>query len=244
MTVLMGPSLRKGGGNFFAPVGRLWTSVARAVRTPPRPLAEEEGLVPRVPLLLTAGTSPSGVAGTAGGGRGFSAPPLPPPAARTGRRPRRRRWREGHCNGRRGAAGAASATATGDDTGGGGGHLACGLAAASGRRPGDAGGGRVLATSGEVQLALLPPLQRAVTPAEVEGRCRHLARCRRTQTRRVPRHLTRRLRWWTVVVAAAAVAGAVVAAPTPARPMPGSLIAPRKASGAAVALAEAEGHLQ
>ena len=47
-----------------------------------------------------------------------------------------------------------------------------------------------------------------------------------------------------VLVAAAVVTGAVVAAPTPARPPPpGSLMAPRQASGAAVALAEAEGHL-
>ena len=46
-----------------------------------------------------------------------------------------------------------------------------------------------------------------------------------------------------VLVAAAVVTGAVVAAPTPARPpQPGSLMAPRQASGAAVALAEAEGH--
>ena len=46
------------------------------------------------------------------------------------------------------------------------------------------------------------------------------------------------------MVAAAVVTGAVVAAPTPARPPPpGSLMAPRQASGAAVALAEAEGHL-
>ena len=34
---------------------------------------------------------------------------------------------------------------------------------------GDAGGGRAIATDGEVQLVPLPPLQRAVTPAEVEG---------------------------------------------------------------------------
>ena len=72
-----------------------------------------------------------------------------------------------------------------------------------------------IATDGEVQLAPLPQLQRAETPAEVEGRCRHLAG-------------RLRWRWWWL---AAAVAGAVVAAPTPARPPPpGSLIAPRQAS--------------
>ena len=46
-----------------------------------------------------------------------------------------------------------------------------------------------------------------------------------------------------VVVAAATVAGAVVAAPAPTRPPPGRLVAPRQATLAAVALAEAEGHL-
>ena len=47
-----------------------------------------------------------------------------------------------------------------------------------------------------------------------------------------------------VLVAVAVVTGAVVAAPTPARPLqPGSLMAPRQESGAAVALEEAEGHL-
>ena len=46
-----------------------------------------------------------------------------------------------------------------------------------------------------------------------------------------------------VVAAAATVAGAVVAAPAPTRPPPGRLVAPRQAALAAVALAEAEGHL-
>ena len=52
---------------------------------------------------------------------------------------------------------------------------------ALGPAPGDAGGGRAIATGGEAPIT---PLQRAVTQAEVEGRCRHLAgwsrRCSRT----------------------------------------------------------------
>ena len=46
-----------------------------------------------------------------------------------------------------------------------------------------------------------------------------------------------------VVVVVATAVGAVVAAPKPARLPPGSLIAPRQASGEKVALAKAEGHL-
>ena len=98
---------------------------------------------------------------------------------------------------------------------------------ALGATAGDAGGGRAIATGGEVQLAPLSPLQRAVTPAEVASGGPLPAP-----------GAPRRAAAVAVVVVVAAVAGAlaVVAAPTPARPQPaGSLIAPRQASGAEVA---------
>ena len=81
-----------------------------------------------------------------------------------------------------------------------------------------------------MQLAQLPPLQRAAMPAEMEGTSPGGPAGAAGGS--APRPCSG---GWGP--------GAVVAAPTPARPPPGSLMAPRQPSGAAVALAEAEGHL-